>query len=96
MNKEDIKYALKQMGATIKHLTIDALRMIGIILGVATIICVVGYCFMHWFWQFVVVFVMSALTGWFWMELDSARRQREWEAECKAYWADRTKPAEDE
>lgn len=96
MNKEDIKYALKQMGTTIYGLTIDGLKMVGIILGVTTVVFVVGYAFMHWLWQSIAVFVMSAMTGWFWMEVDSARRQREWEAECKAYWVDRTKPAEDE
>jgi hypothetical protein len=92
MNKEDIKYALKQMGTTIYGLTIDGLKMVGIILAAAAILSTILYCFVHWPWHFVGVFVVSALSGWFWMELDSARRQREWDEECRVYWAKKEQP----
>ena len=92
MNKEDIKYALVQMRNTIYGLTIDGLKMVGIILAAATIVCVVGYAFIHWLWQCIAVFVMSAMCGWFWMEVQSARRQREWDEECRVYWAKKEQP----
>ena len=95
MNKEDIKYALKQMGNTIYGLTIDGLKMVGIIILAAVILSTILYCVVHWPWQFFGGFIVSALVAWFWMELDSARRTREWEEQCRVYWTDRTKPMDE-
>lgn len=95
MNKQDVLKALLEMGHTIRGVTIQALKLLGIVLGVLFIMVGTSYCVVRWFWESLAVIGIGMLSYWFYMELDCARRQREWEEQCHVYWEAKRQPTED-
>jgi ABC-type sugar transport system permease subunit len=84
MNKQDVKTALNTIRYTITYSFIELLKLLGVALIVISVIVGTGYCVLHYFWQSVVTVVIAGLSIWFWIELDNARENREYEEKERA------------
>lgn len=89
---QDLKTALKSMGNSVLASLIH-MGKIALIFSIVVAISIgVGYCFIHYFFQSLTVFVMSMLTAWFWIELETARKIREYDEKWDAFHAEKRKP----
>lgn len=90
---QDVLTALKSMWALTRNAAIGASKVIGIIVAVIGIFCALGYLLVHWPMQTITVIAMAMLAGWFLIELETARKIREYDESWERFHDEKRKPA---
>lgn len=91
--KQDMITALTSMWTVTRNATKEMSKVIAIFVTVIGILCALGYLLAHWPMQTITVMAMVMLVIWFLIELETAKKIREYDESWEQFHNEKRKPA---